>query len=53
MKKDGNKVTFHKMVTEKSCGRKIGENMMLFTVDKMESVTNETKTLYVSISHQR
>ena len=31
------------MDTERNCDRKIGENNMLFTGDKIEAFTNETK----------
>ena len=37
------RVTFHMMDTERNCDRKIGENNMLFTGDKIEAFTNETK----------
>ena len=37
------RVTFHMMDTERNCDRKIGENNMLFTGDKIEAFTNESK----------
>ena len=35
------RVTFHMMDTERNCDRKIGENNMLFTGDKIEAFTDE------------
>ena len=37
------RVTFHMIDTERNCDRKIGENNMLFTGDKIEAFTDEAK----------
>ena len=40
------RVIFHMMDTERNCERKIGENNMLFTGDKIEAFTDEAKTKF-------
>ena len=37
------RVTFHMIDTERNCDRKLGENNMLFTGDKIEAFTDEAK----------